>query len=140
MYITLLVLHMFGLTIGAGTGFYLAAVGRHAARNLEQAEARVLMPGIAGTISRVGTVGLIILILSGIGMLLIRGGGSPGALFNVKMALVAAIVVFVGTMQVLARRVRRAGDANAAMTMKKIALIGPVLAVLTLVAAVMAFH
>lgn len=139
LYKTLLLLHMFGLTIGAGTGVYLAAVGRHAARHLEQAEARTLLPGVNGAISRVGSIGLGILILSGIGMMAILGG-APGAAFWIKMALVAAIVIFVSTMQVLARRIRRAGDAGAAMQMKRLAPLGPVLAVLTIAAAVAAFH
>jgi hypothetical protein len=139
-YKTLLLLHMFGLTIGAGTGIYLAAIGRHAARNLDQAEARTLIPGVNGAISKVGTVGLALLLASGIGLAMMRGPAVINTLFLVKMSLVAAIVVFVGTMQVLARRTRRAGDTAAAATMNKIGPLGPVLAILTLVAAVGAFH
>jgi len=140
LYKTLLLLHMFGLTIGAGTGIYLAAVGRHAARNLDQAEARTLIPGVNGAISKVGTVGLALLLASGIGLAMMMGPAVINTLFLVKMSLVAAIIVFVGTMQVLARRTRRAGDTAAAATLRKISPLGPVLAILTLVAAVGAFH
>jgi len=140
MYITLLILHMFGLTIGAGTGIYLAAVGRHAARNLDQAEVRTLLPGVNAAISRVGTVGLGLLLVSGIGMATILGSSAFNTIFLVKMALVVAIVVFVGSVQVLARRSRRAGDARAAAILRRISPLGPVLAVLTLAAAVGAFH
>ena len=140
LYKTLLLLHLFGLTIGAGTGFYLAAVGRHAARHLDQAEARTLLPGVNGAISKVGTIGLVLLLVSGIGLAAMMGPAAFNTVFQVKMVLVAAIIVFVGTMQVLARRTRRHGDAAAAATMRKISPIGPVLAVLTLAAAVGAFH
>jgi uncharacterized membrane protein len=140
LYKTLLLLHLFGLTIGAGTGIYLAAIGRHAARNLDQAEARTLIPGVNGAISKVGTVGLAVLLVSGIGLAMMMGPAVISTLFLVKMSLVAAIVVFVGTMQVLARRTRRLGDTAAAATMRKISPLGPVLAILTLMAAVGAFH
>lgn len=140
MYIIMLYLHMIGLTIGAGTGVYLAAVNRHAARNLDQAEARTLIPGVNGVISRVGTIGLGLLLVSGIGMTVIIGPAIFNTMFVAKMALVSGIVLFVGSMQILARRVRRHGDARAAATMRKIGPLGPVLAALTLAAAVGAFH
>jgi len=140
LYKSLLLLHMFGLTIGAGTGFYLAAIGRHAARHLEQAEARTLIPGISGAISRLGSVGLALLLLSGIGMATLAGSAAFGTAFWIKMALVVAIVVYVGTMQMLAARARRAGDVTAVSMMKRLAPIGPALAVATLAAAVVAFH
>jgi len=140
LYKTLLLLHMFGLTIGAGTGFYIAAVARHAERNLEQAEARTLLPGVNGAISKLGTLGLALLLVSGIGLAAMLGPAALNTAFQVKMALVLAIVVFVGTMHALAARSRRAGDPNAVKLMKKIGPIGPVLAVATLVAAVTAFH
>jgi len=50
MFDALLFVHMFGLSIGAGTGVYMLAVSRHAEANLEIAEARTLMPGITGTV------------------------------------------------------------------------------------------
>jgi len=139
-YKTLLILHMFGLTIGAGTGFYLAAVGRHAARHLEQAEARTLIPGVNGAISKLGTLGLALLLLSGVGMVTMAGSAALNTVFWIKMALVGAIVVYVGVMHSLAARSRRAGDASALLTMKKLSPIGPVLAVATLSAAVLAFR
>jgi len=136
---TLLILHMFGLSIGAGTSIYLAAVARHAARSLDQAESRTLIPGVNGAISKVGSIGLALLILSGLGMAEMMGMSALGTAFWIKMALVAAIVVYVGAMQVLARRLR-GGDLSAVTTMNTIKPIGPLLALLTLTAAVVAFH
>jgi len=140
LYKTLLLLHMFGLTVGAGTGFYIAAVGRHAARNMEQAEARTLIPGINGAISKLGTVGLALLLVSGFGLALILGPAAFNAAFQIKMGLVVLIIAFVGAMHYLAARTRRAGDMRAAQMMRKLGPLGPLLAVATLIAAVMAFH
>ena len=136
---TLLILHMFGLSIGAGTGIYLAAVARHAARNLDQAESRTLIPGVSGAISKVGSIGLALLILTGLAMTEMMGMSALGTAFWVKMALVAAIVVYVGTAHSLARRMRN-GDMRAVATMNAIKPVGPLLALLTMTAAVVAFH
>ena len=95
MYDTLLFLHFVGVSIGAGTGIYMFALARHAARNLEQAEARTLMPGISATVSRVGDVGLLLLIISGLGMATIIGVGILSEMFIVKMLLVTVIIIFI---------------------------------------------
>jgi hypothetical protein len=140
MFDTLLFLHFVGISIGAGTGVYLIALSRHAARNLDQAEARTLMPGVANTISGVGKLGLILLIVSGITMTLLMGKNVWSSLFMIKLILVALIVVFVAVMNYLARRVHGKGDMSAAQVMKKIAVLGPMLAILTIFTAVLAFH
>jgi len=140
VYKILLVLHMIGLSIGAGTGVYIAAVTRHAARRLDQAEARALLPGVNGAISAVGTVGLALLVVSGIGMAVILGPAAMTTAFVLKMVLVALIAVFATAMGVLARRARKAGDTGAAATMRRIGPFGPILALLTMAAAVGAFH
>lgn len=140
MYDTLLFLHFFGSSIGAGTGFYLLALSRHAARNLDQAEARTLMPGVANTISGVGKLGLLLLLASGIGMALLLGKNVWSGLFLTKLALVALLIVFLVVINTLARRVQGKGDMSAAQMMKKIAMLGPMLAVLIIFTAVLAFH
>lgn len=139
MYITLFILHMLGLSIGAGTSVYLAAVSRYAARSLDPAESRTLIPGVNGAISKVGSIGLALLILSGLTMTEMLGKSALGVAFWIKMALVTAIVVYVGAMQVLARRTR-GGDPRAVATMKTLSPLGPLLALLTVTAAVVAFH
>jgi len=140
MYDLLLFLHFFGVAIGAGTGFYMLAVHKHAARNLDQAEARTIMPGIAAAISRVGTIGLTLLIISGVGMALIMGSAALTTWFVFKMLLVVLIVGFVVTMKRLAGRVQRNGDLQAASRMKKLGIAGPVLGTLTILVAVSVFH
>ncbi|MDH4190909.1 MAG: hypothetical protein OEW21_11970 [Betaproteobacteria bacterium] len=140
LYKTLLTLHLFGLTIGTGTGFYIAAVARHAGRNMDASEARTLIPGVNGALSKLGTLGLALLLVSGVGLALMADPAAFNAAFQVKMALVAAIVIYVGAMQILAARSRRAGSMNAVLLMKRIGPLGPLLGVATLAAAVAAFH
>jgi len=140
MFDTLLFLHFIGISIGAGTGIYMMALSRHAARNLDQAEARTLMPGVANTISGVGKLGLILLIASGITMTLIMGKSVWSGLFLTKMILVALLIVFLVVINKLARRVHVKGDMSAAQVMKKISVLGPMLAMLTIFTAVLAFH
>lgn len=140
MFDTLLFIHFIGIATGAGTGIYMMALSRHAARNLDQAEARTLMPGVANTITGVGKLGLILLIASGIIMALIMGKSVWTGMFVAKMVLVMLIIAFLVAMNTLARRVHGKGDMSAARVMKKIAVVGPTLAMLTIFTAVLAFH
>jgi len=140
MYDTLLFLHFFGVAIGAGTGIYMLVLHRHAAKNLEQAEARTLMPGIARSISRVGNTGLLLLVVSGAGLVMMLGNNVLTAMFVFKMSLVALIIVFVVLMNRIGVFVQRTGDQSAMQIMKKLGMAGPVLGALTILAAVSAFH
>ena len=140
MYDTLLFLHFLGVAIGAGTGIYMLALHRHAAQNLEQAEARTLIPGIAKSISRVGNIGLVLLIISGAGLVMTLGNNVLSAMFILKMSLVALIIIFALVMNHLGTLAQRTGNNSAAQLMKKLGIAGPVLGTLTILAAVSAFH
>ena len=140
MFESLLFIHMFGLSIGAGTGVYLLAVSRHAAGNMEQAEARTLMPGITSAIARVGNIGLVLLVVSGIAMTALLGPAVLNGLFWAKMLGVACLVVYVAIMSMLALRVSRRGDLQAMLKMHKLGPLGPALAMLITLLAVLAFH
>lgn len=140
MYDTLLFFHFLGVAIGAGTGIYMHALHRHAAQNLDQAEARTLIPGIASSISRVGSLGLLLLIMSGAGLVLMLGKNVLSTIFIFKMTLVALIIVLVIVMNRLGALAQRTGNKSAAQLMKKLGIAGPVLGTLTILAAVSAFH
>lgn len=135
-----LFMHLTGVSIGAGTGIYMAAVAHYGNKNLEQAEARTLMPGIAGALSRVGDVGLALLLVSGVMMVFARGTANMTAAFWVKMVLVAAIVIYVMLIKRWARQARTTGNRMAAQRMNKVKVLGPPLGVLTILAAVLAFN
>lgn len=140
LYKTLMVCHLIGLSIGAGTGVYIDAIVRHATRNLEPSGAQTLIPGINNVIASVGHIGLLLLLLSGLGLVAMMGTSGLGSVFFLKMLCVSAIVIFVGVMHMLAKRVRQTKDVKAMLWMKRIGPVGPILALLTIVAAVSAFH
>lgn len=138
MYNLLLFAHFASLAISAGTGVYIAAVSAHAGSNLEQSEARTLMPGIVGAISRVGMIGLVVLVGSGIAMAAMNGNAIVTKLFILKLLLVSAIIIFVFYMNRLSARMGK-GDKSAVMLAKRLGPIGPLLAVLTIGTSVAVF-
>jgi uncharacterized membrane protein len=141
MYKTMLVLHFVGLSIGAGTGIYLAALAAYAARHHDPAGAGALMRGAGGAIANVGTFGLALLIVSGLGMIAIIGGtGQFGWAFWVKMALVASIVAYIVAMKRLARRAQTQPSPRVGQRLKQLRPFGPALGVATIALAVLAFH
>jgi len=139
MYSLLLIVHLIGVSIGAGTSVYMGALSRYAQRHLDQAEAKTLMPGISRALSAVGHIGLALMLISGLSMALMIGVAGLSQIFWVKMLLVAVIVSYVGTMNYWAAKVRR-GDPAYAVRMKKLSVFGPPLGIFTIAAAVMAFH
>lgn len=140
MYDTLLFLHFFGISIGAGTGIYMLALSRHAAKNLDQAEARTLMPGVARTVSGVGKLGLVILLVTGLAMALMLGKSVLSGMFVTKLILVALLIVFLLVMQYLTSQVQVKRNLSAAGMLKRIAVLGPVLGGMIILLAVLAFH
>lgn len=140
MYSTLLFLHFVGVSIGAGTGIYMLSLTRHAAQNMDQAEARTLMPGIAASVSRVGNIGLALLLLSGVGMGLMLGEDILSTMFLLKMLLVLLIVIFVVVMQYLATQVKTSDDKSILLLMRRLGMLGPLLGLATILVAVLVFH
>ena len=141
MFKTLLIFHFLGLSIGAGTGVYLAALSAHAAKLADKSAAKAVMLGPGGVISNVGTVGLVLLLISGVGMVGLNNGVIQwGLAFWIKMALVVLLVVYVTLMKWLALRAKQETVPKAAFTMKKLGPIGPTLAVCAIGAAVLAFQ
>jgi amino acid transporter len=141
MYKTMLMLHFVGLSIGAGTGIYLAALAAWAARHHDAASAGALMRGPGSAIANVGTIGLALMIVSGLAMIAIIGGtGQFGWVFWVKMALVTTIVAYIVTMKRLARQAQTRPSPQLGQRLKQLRPVGPVLGVATIALAVWAFH
>ena len=137
MHKLMLITHFLGLSIGAGTGIYMAALSSYAAKLPDKA----VMLGPGGAVSSVGLVGLILLLLSGAGMVFVDHITAHWAwAFRVKLVLVGLIVIYVTIMHHLGVRAKREMAPRAAFTMKKLGTIGPLLAVFTIIAAVMAFQ
>jgi predicted permease len=140
---TLLIIHFFGLTISAGTGFYLAAMGSYAAKHIPREQIKPLMLGPGGAISNLGFIGLIIMICSGlamVGLLLADETLVLGVEFYIKMALVASVTGYVLTMRRLAHKAKDESGPGSMITIKKFSPVGWALGVMTIAASVMTFH
>ena len=143
MYDLLLMIHFIGLAMGVGTSFAMMTLGRVAA-SMEPAE-RATFFGRVGVLAKNGSIGLTLLIASGIGMLLDRGVSVMftigGAAFHAKLTLVVILSGCLGYSQVLRKRMREGKDpARAAAILPKLGQGMLLLGVATVVAAVAAFH
>jgi uncharacterized membrane protein len=142
VYTALLFLHFVGLALGIGTGFASLTLGR-AARDLEPPErGRFMMR--ASAISKNGSVGLALLLLTGVAMMLLRGVSETfawgGGAFHAKLTLVAVFIGIFGYMQTLARRARREGGGAAMARLPIVGRIGLATGLAIVATAVLAFH
>ena len=143
MYDLLLILHFIGITLSVGTGFAFMALGM-GTKDMALPERGAFMLR-AFVIGRNGSVGLVLLLLSGIGMVLKQGGfaivaETYGWPLRIKMILVLIIICLVGYMESLMKKAKRD---KGGPVMAKIPKVGPVLlftALCTIVCAVLAFH
>jgi hypothetical protein len=138
----LLIIHFVGLALGVGTSFATLRLG-FAAKDLAPAERAQFFKPVM-TLGKNGSLGLALLIASGLGMLFTRGPtavfSSGGVAFHVKLTLVVVLAGLLGFTQVLIKRAREKQDAKAMATLAK---VGPVMLLTGLgivVAAVLAFH
>src|SRR5690606_5406937 len=113
VYTVLLFFHFIGLALSMGTGFANLTLAL-AARDLEPAErGRFMMR--ASLIAKNGSIGLTLLLVTGISMMAVRGFAETlawgGGAFHAKLTLVAVFVGVFGYMQGLGKRARRQGGA-----------------------------
>lgn len=115
MHEALLITHFLGLALGLGTGFAMMTLGQ-ATRDMAPADRGAFMKR-AMALSRNGSVGLLLLLVSGVGLVMIYGVAAVmalgGGLFHLKLTLVVILLGVFGYMQVLVRQAR--GGATAAM-------------------------
>jgi uncharacterized membrane protein len=141
MYDVLLILHFLGLALGVGTSFAMFTLGL-AARGLEGDE-RVKFARRILLLGKNGSVGLALLILSGLGFLALRGASSVfawgGGAFHAKLTLVVILCGLLGYSQVLVKRVRQ-GNTAALATLPKLGRAMLLVGVGIVICAVLAFH
>lgn len=141
MYEFLLILHFIGLAMGVGTSFAGMALGL-AAKDLEPAERGKFMQR-ASAIGKNGSVGLALLLLSGVGMWFTRGitqvlaWGGPA--FHAKLTLVVILIGLFGYMQVLQKKARQGAGPEVMQKLPKVGAVMLLLGVGIIVAAVLAF-
>jgi len=142
MYDLLLILHFLGVALGVGTSFAFLVLGM-ASKDLEPKE-RMAFAKRTFALSKNGSVGLLLLIVSGVGMLLTRGVSAVfawgGPAFHAKLTLVVLLCGFVGYSQVLMKRVRVSSDVASAARLPKIGRVMLLLSVGIVISAVLAFH
>lgn len=143
MYDVLLMLHFIGLAMGVGTSFAMLTLGS-TARKLPPEERGVFFGRIGG-LAKNGSIGFLLLIASGIGMLLERGASVMfrvgGGAFHVKLTLVVILAGALGYSQVLRKRLRESGGTGPAMSIvPKLGMAMLALGLGIIVTAVLAFH
>ncbi len=137
-----LFIHFIGLALGVGTSFAMMRLGV-ATKSLPPAE-RVQFFRHALAVGKNGSLGLALLIVSGLCMLFTRGVttvfGAGGIAFHVKLTLVLVLCGLVGFSQVLGKRFREKQDGQALATMAKLGPPMLLTGVGIVVCAVLAFH
>ena len=143
MYDLLLFLHFVGIALGVGTGFAFLALGI-GTKDMAIPDRGAFMLR-AFILSRNGSIGVVLLILTGTGMVMIRGGfaavaAQAGMAFNIKLALVLVLIGLIGYMESMVKKAKRD---KGGPVMLKIAKTGPFIlltALAVVVCAVLSFH
>ncbi len=142
IYLAFLIIHFVGLALGVGGNFAAIAL-RRAARGLEPAE-RATFSLRAMALAKNGSYGLLLSLVSGLGMFFIRGpanalaaGGPP---FHAKLTLVVILCGLVGYSQALGKRVREAGGGPLLSRLPAVSNAIALVSVGIIVAAVIAFQ
>ena len=140
-YDLLLIMHFLGLSLGVGTGFAMMTLGI-STKDMSPADAGAFMRR-ASLVGVNGSIGLLLLIVSGVAMVMSRGVDVVmawgGGMFHVKLTLVAIFLGVFGYLQVLVKKFK-AGDAAAAVRLQSVSKIMLLLGVAIVVVAVLAFH
>jgi uncharacterized membrane protein len=138
---TLKFLHFVGLALGVGTSFATLALGA-AARDLSPEE-RTKFLLRAAALSKNGSRGLGLLILSGLAIFILRGPAEVmrwgGPAFHLKLTLVVVLIGLFGYMQVILKKVRLAGGGPLMAKLPRLGVAMLLISVSIIAAAVAAF-
>ena len=141
-YLVLLMTHFVGLALGVGASF-AAYTLRKAAAELEPAE-RTQFALRALRVSKNASIGLAVLLVSGLGMFFMRGPGAVmaagGPAFHAKLTLVVILIGVFGYSQMLGKRAREAGGGPALAKIPAVSTASLLLGVGIIIAAVIAFQ
>jgi uncharacterized membrane protein len=142
MYDVLLILHFIGLALGVGTGLANFTLGL-ATRDMEPA-ARTQFFLRAFALGKNGSYGLLLLLVTGIGMMVSRGVHATFALggpaFHAKLTLVVVLLGLLGYSQVLMKRAKQAQGGPTMATIPKVGRVMLLTGIGIIVCAVLAFH
>jgi uncharacterized membrane protein len=98
----------------------------------------------ASALGKNGSIGLLLLIVSGVGMMGAHGFSATlqwgGGAFHAKLALIAVMVVVFGYLQMLLARARREGGGPAMARLPKVGQVMLLLGIAVVTCAAVAFH
>ena len=141
LYSSIKFLHFIGLALGVGTGFAFLALGA-ATRELSPEERAKFMLR-AGAISKNSSIGLALLILTGLAMLLLRGPAAvfayAGGALHLKLTLVVIFCGVFGYVQSLLKKIRKAGGGPLMAKLPMFSVIMVALSLAIVASAVAAF-
>ena len=141
VYLVLLFLHFIGLALGVGTGFASLTLGF--ATSDMSPEDRTKFVLRASALGKNGSIGLLLLLATGIGMMLVRGVGATmawgGGAFHLKLTLTALFIGIFGYQQVLLKRAKREGGGPVMARLRTLGQVMLLISVTIVVCAVVAF-
>ena len=135
-----LILHFLGVALGVGTGFAMLTLGL-STKDMSPADRGAFMRR-ASMVGMNGSIGLLLLIVSGVALLLNYGLEAVrlwGPMFHIKLTLVVILIGVFGYMQVLVKKFK-SGDAAAAARLPMVSKIMLLLGVSIVIFAVLTFH
>jgi uncharacterized membrane protein len=141
LYTSLLFLHFIGLALGVGTSFAMMTLGASTKDMSQEERAKFMLR--AGVLSKNGSAGLGLLILSGLAMFILRGPAAVmawgGGAFHAKLTLVVILIGVFGYMQMLLKKIRKAGGGPLMAKVPKLSAAMLLLSVSIVLSAVIAF-
>jgi len=141
-YLAIKMIHFIGLALGVGATF-AALTLRRASADMEPAERQKFLLRTM-VLSKNGSYGLLVLLLSGLGMFFMRGPGAVlaagGPALHAKLTFVVILCGLVGFSQALGKRAREAGGGPQLAKLHKVRLAILGVSVAIIVAAVIAFQ
>jgi hypothetical protein len=142
MYTVLLFFHFIGLALGVGTGFATLVLGL-ATRDLSPPDRTTFMLR-ASTVGKNGSVGLLLLIVTGLGLMAVRGVPETlawgGGAFHAKLGLVVVFSLLFGFLQSLVAKAKRDGGGPAMTKIPTVSRIMLAMSIAIVACAVVAFH
>ncbi|NQW03281.1 MAG: hypothetical protein HQ485_04575 [Acidobacteria bacterium] len=142
MYDVWLMLHFIGLALGVGTGFAMFTLGL-AAADMAPADRGAFMRR-AFALSRNASIGLTLLVVSGVGLVMSLGVSAAlalgGPMFHIKLTLVVVMIGLFGYMQVLIKKAKLPDGAASMARLPMISRVMLLLGIAVIISAVLAFH
>jgi len=141
-YLLMLIVHFVGLALAVGASFALFTL-RRASRELVPAELTAFLLR-ALSVSKNGSLGIVLLLVTGLGLLFMRGAGAVmaagGPAFHTKLTLVVILCGLLGYSQVLGKRAREAGGGPQLAQLGKVSTAMLFVGLAIIVCAVIAFQ